>query len=493
MPRIAKSEAVVPKQMSDAERSALIDALFPVHSAIFEGVDRARTASTVVSPPSDLTTILLHKDDQGAIVGFFAIHFYDRELGGKRVTIGRSIVGTLREYRGQNVNIGWGMKVLGRRLAEHPGRPFYGFGLMAHPSSYSQISRYVNVFWPKPNEPVPPDILAFMLDLADEFGLKRIDPRRPLVRGGAVPTHESEAERAYWRTCDKPAARYYVDLNPEYNTGTGVVTLFPVTIGMLAGIAARMAREKAERAWEGALAVAQRTPLGEVLLRPAEVRRRLMAAPLFTSLDEASVRAIAARAEVVSLPGAHRLFRAGDRGDELYLVARGVVRVSMQNTLGDDDILDQLGPGAMFGEIAVLTGGTRSATVTTAIPTVLVTIPGDALRSLMRESARVRDAIWGDLAARVIDDHLRAERRFPDLDRTARFAWLRRSRHEEAPPGALIRTEGDALLALLHGKVALGEGASRVEREAPFVMEPAPDMAMTAVTGARVAHVPPMS
>jgi hypothetical protein len=199
MPRIARSEAVVPKQMSEAERSALTDALFEVHGAIFGGVDRARTVSTVVSPASDFTTILLHKNDEGKIVGFFAIHFYDRQLRGRPATIVRSIVGMLRAYRGQNVNIGWALRTLLTRRLASPSRPFYGFGLMAHPSSYLQVSRYVDVFWPAPNEPIPPDVLDFMLELADEFKLVRTDPRQPLVRGGAVPTQETEAERNYWR------------------------------------------------------------------------------------------------------------------------------------------------------------------------------------------------------------------------------------------------------------------------------------------------------
>jgi CRP-like cAMP-binding protein len=57
---------------------------------------------------------------------------------------------------------------------------------------------------------------------------------------------------------------------------------------------------------------------------------------------------------------AHRageaIFRAGDRGDNMYVVVEGEVRISANGRQ-----LDLLGPGGVFGEIALIDNGPRSA------------------------------------------------------------------------------------------------------------------------------------
>ena len=55
------------------------------------------------------------------------------------------------------------------------------------------------------------------------------------------------------------------------------------------------------------------------------------------------------------------VFREGDPGREAYLVKRG--RVTLSRLLeGTETVLDTVGPGAVFGEMAVLGAGPRSAT-----------------------------------------------------------------------------------------------------------------------------------
>jgi len=489
MPRVASHEVVTPTRMSPDERYVLADALYEAVGEVFE-TDKATATRLMIEPKSQLTRILLSKDEQGRVVGLFALHFFERRLRGRPVTILRVQSGTLRAYRGRSANMSWVLREVLRYALARPGRALYGMGLMIHPSSYLFVARYAEVYWPKPDEVVPPEILGFMIELADEFGMRAADPRQPLVRASTLKTRETEAERNYWRQCDKPAARFYVAMNPAYAERRGLLVLGRLSVPILAKVAARFAREKADLALEGALATAQRLPLGARLLGLPAVRKRLRGAALFAGLDEAGLDALAAGAEVLSLPTATYLFREGDLGEDLYLVAHGAVCVMKASPEGEV-MIDQLGVGAVFGEIAMLTGGRRSASIRTAIPSTLVRIRRVALRALMAENPRVDAAIWGAFAARIIDDHVRASGGAPELGRADRMAWIQRGRHEDLAPGAGSRAEGDALLAVLSGAVLVARGGAEASAQAPVVLEADAHLRLRAETAARVVHIPP--
>ena len=154
--RVVRSEAVVPRQMTAAARGELADALLLVYGEIFAGATREYIVHGMVESDSEFTTILLHYSAGGKIVGYFAIHFFERRFRGVATTVVRSSVGMLRAFRGRNANIGWALGVLLKQRLAHPGRPMYGMGSMVHPSSYLQVARYVDVFWPRPGEPGAP-------------------------------------------------------------------------------------------------------------------------------------------------------------------------------------------------------------------------------------------------------------------------------------------------------------------------------------------------
>lgn len=486
--RIVRSEAVVPATMSAAERDALADALLAVYSEIFAGATREFIVEGMVAPKSEFTTILLHRDAADRIVGYFAIHCFERRFRGVPTIVVRSSVGMLRVYRGRNANIRWALGVLLKQRLRHPGKPMYGMGPMVHPSSYLQVARYVDEFWPRPDQPVPPDMLGFIVELADEFKMRQIDPSRPLIRAGSMPTRESDAERDYWRRCDKPAARFFVAMNPAYSQGHGIVTMFPITASMLRGIASRIVRERAARLVEGTLAAAQRLPLVDRLLRPRAVRRQLQAAPLLAGLAAADLQRLAERATIVALPAGHTLFDVGDAGDEVYVVARGAVAVVGSGS-GGEEMLDQLGAGALFGEIAVLTGGRRKASVRAVIPTTLVKIPGEAVRAVMRRGP-LGDALSEVAAARLFDDHLRASGRHRQLGREARMAWARGGRLASLEPGARLRGTDAAFSIVLRGDVLIEQDGAQLSAQAPVVIAWTQSTVVVATTLARVLHVP---
>jgi CRP/FNR family transcriptional regulator, cyclic AMP receptor protein len=84
---------------------------------------------------------------------------------------------------------------------------------------------------------------------------------------------------------------------------------------------------------------------------------------LFSALPPNLSEQLFAHAKPVHLSADQVLFLAGDAGDGCYRVEKGLLKVSMVSTSGAERILSILGPGAIVGELAVLDGLPRSASV----------------------------------------------------------------------------------------------------------------------------------
>ena len=89
------------------------------------------------------------------------------------------------------------------------------------------------------------------------------------------------------------------------------------------------------------------------------------------------------------------IFREGDPGDELFVIAAGSASASLRQPTGGDIRLVTFAPGTVFGELAILDAGPRSATVTTDGELVCYVLSAEGLRRPVRALAR-----GGDQAAR---------------------------------------------------------------------------------------------
>ena len=304
VPKIAKSAVVVPSTLEPAARQEFIDALYRVHCEVFDGVSRDSFAKYVVESKAEQTWINVHRNDAGEIVGYFALHIFERELAGQLSAIFRAEAGTMRSYRGGNTNTRFGLKLALPYLLRYPRRRVYYLGSLVHPSSYSVFAKLFDVIWPSTRHPPPPAVLAFMDELANSFGLERVTPDNPLTRQVHWITRDTEVERNYWRSCDKPAARFFIEANPGYGEGDGLVTLVRVDAHNLWHLISTFFAERYARRKEGLMVTLYRLPIGGQLLRPAEVTRRLEGTALFGSFDAPSLATLARcpRGERSSVP-----------------------------------------------------------------------------------------------------------------------------------------------------------------------------------------------
>ena len=82
------------------------------------------------------------------------------------------------------------------------------------------------------------------------------------------------------------------------------------------------------------------------------------------------------------------VFKEGETGDILYIVADGNVKISKLGYLGEI-VLAYANPGEIFGEMALVDGSIRSATAITVVDSVLYGLTKESLETLKKESPAV--------------------------------------------------------------------------------------------------------
>lgn len=164
--------------------------------------------------------------------------------------------------------------------------------------------------------------------------------------------------------------------------------------------------------------------------------------PFFSGLEAAALERVAAGMRSRRFRRGEVIFHLGDPGDALFVLVSGDVKISLPSDTGDEAILATLGPGAVFGELALLDGAPRSATATAMSPTEAVVLPRDRFRELIATEAGVRDALLASIAGelRRLTTHVE-ELHF--LDMTGRLA------------ARLVRLAGDGGTATTDGAIRL--------------------------------------
>ena len=106
--------------------------------------------------------------------------------------------------------------------------------------------------------------------------------------------------------------------------------------------------------------------------------------PLFAELSADELERIGQVAVPRRFPDGTRVFHEGDAGDACYIVREGACRVTREHRDGRAITLANLGPGAIFGELAMFDGGIRSASVEAVGDTELLALPAGDIRALLR-------------------------------------------------------------------------------------------------------------
>src|ERR1700733_10096524 len=135
-------------------------------------------------------------------------------------------------------------------------------------------------------------------------------------------------------------------------------------------------------------------------LVPSLVSSALSKSPWFSSLTSEELDQLSSLASWLRLAPEAVVFREGDPGDALFVIVTGLVRIHVATTSGEI-LLNTLGPGDIFGEIAVLDGRGRTATVTASKSTELVKIGRREFLAFLEAFPRYTTVLLHILASRV--------------------------------------------------------------------------------------------
>ena len=132
--------------------------------------------------------------------------------------------------------------------------------------------------------------------------------------------------------------------------------------------------------------------------------------PLFASLSTEELVKVATLAVPRRYPGGTIILREGDAGDTCYVVRSGRARVTRQHPDGRAITLTNIGPGEIFGELAMFGGEVRSATVEAIEDLEALAILADDLKHALNEHPEIAIKLLSALAARLREANERVAR-----------------------------------------------------------------------------------
>lgn len=136
----------------------------------------------------------------------------------------------------------------------------------------------------------------------------------------------------------------------------------------------------------------------EESLSPVELLRSV---PLFSDLAQDELERFSRVAVPRSFPAGIRVFHEGDHSDACYIVRTGSFRVTREHSDGRAITLATLGPGDIFGELAMLDGEVRSASVEALTDGELLALPAGEVRGLLARHPEITVKLIAALVRRL--------------------------------------------------------------------------------------------
>ena len=123
---------------------------------------------------------------------------------------------------------------------------------------------------------------------------------------------------------------------------------------------------------------------------------------IFAGLTDQDLVAVASICKAARVPADRAIFKEGDDGDDLYVIHEGSVRVLLNTKTASGKVttstINMLYPGQCFGELVLLNGITRTATIVAAEPVTLIVIDDGDFRQLCESNPRIGYTVMRNLA-----------------------------------------------------------------------------------------------
>src|SRR5690606_25084357 len=127
----------------------------------------------------------------------------------------------------------------------------------------------------------------------------------------------------------------------------------------------------------------------------------VLSAPLFADMEGEETRALFESMVPVELVRGDVLFREGEPGDRLYVIAQGKIKLGRRSSDGRENLLSILGPGEMFGELSLFDPGPRTASASSVSDSVVYELRHESLVRWIADHPGVATTLLGALARRL--------------------------------------------------------------------------------------------
>ena len=164
--------------------------------------------------------------------------------------------------------------------------------------------------------------------------------------------------------------------------------------------------------------------------------------PLFSALPAEPLRDLLDSLEVRRLASEQAVLREGERGEEAFVLVRGSARVT-RGTPAEGPLLARLGPGAVFGEMALVSEAPRAATVVAEEPVVLLVLRRDVLERLAGRHPEVGEELGRFAHGRMVANLVRHSPVLSALPAAERPRLMERFEARRFEPGQRLVVQGE--------------------------------------------------
>jgi CRP-like cAMP-binding protein len=165
--------------------------------------------------------------------------------------------------------------------------------------------------------------------------------------------------------------------------------------------------------------------------------------PLFSELGEIEFLQLLKASRFHDVKQKKSIIKEGVRGDDIYLIAEGRVRVTKKAKGKREILLGHLEKGDFLGEIAYMSDRKRSATITAENPCQLLSWEGNAVRELNKRHPHITTVLFQAFWERSLDTVLSLSPLFSHLDKGKRQRIIKKFHKKTYPPQEIVLKEGE--------------------------------------------------
>ena len=156
-------------------------------------------------------------------------------------------------------------------------------------------------------------------------------------------------------------------------------------------------------------------------------RNQVKKIPIFDQMDDRLVESLIDTGRVALIEPGQIIFNEGEKAQRMYVILAGRIKIYRQDDNGNELVLTTIEEGEIFGEMALLASGGRSARAESIIPCELFVVEGKAFFDLIAVSPPFLSRLFADLIGRVREANDRYLRE--QLDKTELHAEMEIERH----------------------------------------------------------------